>query len=72
MKDKINEICNKLNREQLSIYGATNELFDLCVVSQQRELLEFFAEKWNDNQTTSETVIISQDIEEVIKNFNCG
>ena len=39
MKDKINEICNKLNREQLSVYGATNELFDLFAVSQQRELL---------------------------------
>tara|TARA_R110000782_G_scaffold36269_1_gene86349 strand:- start:13 stop:222 length:210 start_codon:yes stop_codon:yes gene_type:complete len=39
MKDKINEICNKLNREQLSVYGATNELFDLFAVSQQREQL---------------------------------
>ena len=42
MKDKINEICNKLNREQLSVYAATNEWFDLFDVSQQRELLVDF------------------------------
>ena len=47
MKDKINEICNKLNREQLSVYGATNELFDLFVVSQQRERLNDFVSKYN-------------------------
>ena len=33
MKDKIEEICNKLNREQLSVYGATNELLILFNVS---------------------------------------
>ena len=41
-------------------------------VSQQRELLKFFAEKWNPEQTTYETVIDEQDIEKCIKNFNCG
>ena len=29
MKDKIKEICERLNREQASVHGATNELFDL-------------------------------------------
>jgi predicted transcriptional regulator len=44
MKEKIKEICESLNREQASVYGATNELFDLFVVSQQRELLKAYAE----------------------------
>lgn len=44
MKEKIKEICERLNREQASVYGATNELFDLFVVSQQRELLKAYAE----------------------------
>jgi hypothetical protein len=39
MKDKIKEICNKLNREQLSVHGATEELLVLFSVSQQREML---------------------------------
>ena len=29
MKEKINEICSKLNRDQLSVYGATEALFNL-------------------------------------------
>lgn len=33
MKEQIEEICNKLNREQLSVYGATNELLNLYNVS---------------------------------------
>ena len=44
----------------------------LPVVSQQRELLKFFAKNWNENQTTRETCIEEFDIEECIKNFNCG
>ena len=32
MKDKIKEICNKLNREQLSVHGATEELLILFSV----------------------------------------
>ena len=39
MRDKIEEICNKLNREQLSVFGATNELLDLFSVS-ERHLIE--------------------------------
>ena len=33
MKKQIEEICNKLNREQLSVFGATNELLNLYNVS---------------------------------------
>jgi hypothetical protein len=43
MKEKINEICNKLNREQLSVQGATEELLNLFSVS-KRHLLESILE----------------------------
>ena len=33
MKEQIEEICNKLNRDQLSVFGATEQLFDLYSVS---------------------------------------
>lgn len=33
MKKKIEEICNKLNRQQLSVFGATEELLNLFSVS---------------------------------------
>ena len=39
MKDKIKEICERLNREQASVHGATNELFDLFSVVRQSEQL---------------------------------
>jgi len=32
MKKEIEEICNKLNREQLSVFEATNELLNLFSV----------------------------------------
>ena len=42
MKDKIKEICNKLNREQISVQGATEQLFDLYnVVGQSEQLPEY-------------------------------
>lgn len=39
MKDKIKEICNKLNREQISVQVATEQLFDLYNVVGQGEQL---------------------------------
>jgi len=44
MKEKIKEICERLNREQASVYGATNELFDLFVVSISTDLK--YKTKW--------------------------
>lgn len=41
-------------------------------VSQQRELLYFFAKNWNENQTTAETTINSDDIKNCIEKYNCG
>ena len=46
MKNKIEEICNKLNREQLSVYGATEELLILFSVS-KRHLVESILEEMN-------------------------
>lgn len=43
MKEKIKEICNKLNREQLSVHGATEELLNLFSVS-KRQLIESILE----------------------------
>jgi len=53
MKEKIEEICNKLNREQLSVVGATAELLDLFSVSNRRELFDDFY-KWLDGLTQAE------------------
>jgi len=41
MKDKIKEICNKLNREQLSVHGATEELLILFGVRASLECGRF-------------------------------
>ena len=45
MKDKINEICTELNDGKIAVVQATEQLFDLYSVSQQRELLLDFL-KW--------------------------
>jgi hypothetical protein len=45
MKNKIEEICNKLNREQLSVFGATEELLILFSVSKQSEPFINFAKE---------------------------
>lgn len=47
MKDKIKEICNKLNREQLSVHGATEELFLLFSVVGRSEQLKAFVDWWH-------------------------
>ncbi len=70
MKDKINEICNKLNREQLSVYGATNELFDLYSVSQQRELLIEAFDLINIHDGDRKKITKLVDI--TLKSINCG
>jgi len=36
------------------------------------ELLYFFAKNWNENQTTGETTINSDDIKNCIEKYNCG
>jgi hypothetical protein len=42
MKNKINKICTELNDGKIAVVQATEQLFDLYSVSQQRELLIAF------------------------------
>ena len=51
---------------------AENKQLRIGIVSQQRELLYFFAKSWNKNQTTAETTINSDDIKNCIEKYNCG
>ena len=44
MKDKINIICTELNDGKIAVVQATEKLFDLYSVSNQRELLIAFKE----------------------------
>ena len=48
------------------------EQLRLHVVSQQSELLNFFAEEWNKKQTTIVNCINKDDIGNCIEKFNCG
>lgn len=60
-------------REKFEEYHkAKLKLLDIHNVSQQRELLYFFAKNWNENQTTGETTINSDDIKNCIEKYNCG
>ena len=44
MKDKINKICTELNDGKIAVVQATEQLFDLYSVSQQRELLKAYSD----------------------------
>jgi len=46
-----------------------NEILDLFSVSQQRELLKGFANRFNES---SETYILEGEINKFLKTFNCG
>ena len=73
MKDKINKICTELNDGKIAVVQATEQLFDLYSVSQQRELLTSFANKWNmKNIDWEATWIDDEDIEEHLKDVNYG
>ena len=48
MKDKIEQIVGKVESGHLEPEEAVDELFDLCVVSQQRELLKAYTKWLND------------------------
>jgi hypothetical protein len=74
MKDKIEQIVGKVESGHLEPKEAVDELFDLCVVSQQRELLKFFIETQASELFKTETGFKWREdmIEETIKNFNRG
>tara|TARA_R110000772_G_scaffold44923_1_gene103136 strand:- start:111 stop:320 length:210 start_codon:yes stop_codon:yes gene_type:complete len=69
MKDKINEIVGKVESGHLEPNEATSKLFDLFVVSHQRELLNALADDFNNS---TDTYVGQTRIEEVLKAFNCG
>ena len=58
MKDKIEEICNKLNREQLSVFGATNELLDLFSVS-KRHLIESILDELHERYVAKKVKLLT-------------
>ena len=81
---KLNELENMLREDG---YNASNiviqtlneareqvKLFAIPVVSQQRELLKFFSAQLSENLDidVGMNYITEEDIEECIKNFNCG
>jgi hypothetical protein len=68
---EIKTILDEGNYNGLPNHIVADYIFDSFIVSKQRELLKFFAEKWNPDQTTGLTVIDDEDIEECINSFNC-
>jgi hypothetical protein len=58
MKNKINKICTELNDGKIAVVQATEQLFDLYSVSQQRELFVAMFDKMTDD-----------DIQECINGF---
>ena len=71
MKDKIREICYDLEIGCIDWTEASEQLFALCDVSQQRELLVAFAE-WilsSEEDITSE--MINKDVNTFLET-NCG
>ena len=55
MKNKINKICTELNDGKIAVVQATEQLFDLYSVSQQRELLDLLTEIANSDTLYSNT-----------------
>jgi len=71
MKDKINKICTELNDGKIAVVQATDQLFDLYSVSQQRELLEDYQHFINWNEEHDRKASTSERIESFIAS-NCG
>jgi len=73
MKDKINEICTELNDGKIAVVQATEQLFDLYSVSQQRELLLDFL-KWQSiaYSCNNDEIGNAKEVEAFFKSNNCG
>ena len=70
MKDKINKICTELNDGKIAVVQATEQLFDLYSVSQQRELLIEAFDLINVHDGDREKIAKLVDI--TLKSINCG
>jgi len=71
MKDKINKICTELNDGKIAVVQATEQLFDLYSVSQQRELLKAYEMFVNKDAYNKLEDPINKIIEKFLA-FNCG
>ena len=73
MKDKINKICTELNDGKIAVVQATEQLFDLYSVSQQRELLLDFL-KWQSiaYSCNNDEIGNAKEVEAFFKSNNCG
>ena len=72
MKDKINKICTELNDGKIAVVQATEQLFDLYSVSQQRELLLAYEEFTSYKVLGKKTPRISKQMVEDFLANNCG
>lgn len=70
MKDKIREICYDLEIGCIDWTEASEQLFVLCSVSQQRELLLDFLN--NIGRHDYETKTFKQIVDDYLKSNNCG
>tara|TARA_R110002167_G_scaffold178527_1_gene378287 strand:- start:1662 stop:1877 length:216 start_codon:yes stop_codon:yes gene_type:complete len=71
MKDKINEIVGKVESGHLEPNEATSKLFDLLVVSQQRELLKAY-DKFAEMEHAWFIGTEEETKEKFLVAFNCG
>jgi hypothetical protein len=71
MKDKIREICYDLEIGCIDWTEASEQLFALCDVSQQRELLLAYNEEVNQCMVDSQYILDESDVNEFLAN-NCG
>ena len=74
MRKQIEDILNKYDIDGTDQDLMTSELLFLFGVSQQRELLKFFSSQLSENLDidVGMNYITEEDIEECLKNFNCG
>lgn len=70
MKDKIREICYDLEIGCIDWTEASEQLFVLCSVSQQRELLLAYNEEINQCMVDSQDILEESDIDEFLANYS--
>lgn len=69
MRKKIEKILEGFNNMEIEPNEAIDKLLNLHIVSQQRELLESFREKWNESRFVSDGIYES-DIDDFLEELN--
>jgi hypothetical protein len=74
MREEIEKILEDFNSMEIEPNEAIDKLLNLHIVSQQRELLESFREKWNESRFVSDGIYESDidDFLEELNESNCG